>query len=122
MTALSGILLIALLIWFWLDSARAREIANGICQEACRARGVQFLDQTVALRRLGLRWTINGVRLRRLYRFDYSCEGVGRQSGSIRMIGIQLETLNLEPACPDNPPQPPQGGKVIPLRRPPPRS
>lgn len=95
MSTLTGILLIALVIWLWLDGARAREIATGICEAACRQRGLQFLDQTVALRQFGLRWTNEGIRLRRLFRFDYSEEGVGRHTGHITLVGIQLEELSL---------------------------
>ena len=95
MSTLSGILLIALIIWFWLDSARAREIATAICETSCKQRGVQFLDQTVALRRLGIRWTDKGIRIRRLFRFDYSEEGAGRHSGHITLIGIRLEEFSM---------------------------
>lgn len=89
------ILLILLLGWFWFDSLRTREIAIGICRAACARRRVQFLDQTVALHRLGLRWPPAGLRFRRVYRFDYSEEGVGRRSGYLVMLGVDLEEISL---------------------------
>ncbi len=95
MTSLSTILLLLLVGWFWLDSLRAREIATGICRAACEQRQVQFLDQTVALRRLSLRWRADGIRLRRVYRFDYSEEGVGRHTGHLTMLGSNLEQLSM---------------------------
>ncbi|MES9843194.1 MAG: DUF3301 domain-containing protein [Candidatus Sedimenticola sp. PURPLELP] len=95
MSTISSILLIALAIWFWLDSARAREIATGICAAACAERKLQFLDQTVALRRIGIRWTNQGIRLRRGFEFDYSEEGEGRRIGHITLIGVQLEEFSL---------------------------
>ncbi len=95
MNTLSGILGISLIIWFWLDSARAREFAVAICSKACEQREVQFLDQTVALRRLGISWTVNGIRLRRTYRFDFSEEGLARHSGHIVMVGTQLQEFSL---------------------------
>jgi hypothetical protein len=95
MSTLSGILLFVLLIWFWLDSARAREMATAICTKACEMRGVQLLDQTVALRRIGITWTHNGVRLRRTFRFDFSEEGTTRHTGHIVLIGIQLQEFSL---------------------------
>jgi hypothetical protein len=95
MSTLFGLLLLALIAWFWLDSLRAREIATEICRAACRQRDVQFLDQTVALRRLRVRWPANGVRLRRVYHFDYSEEGVGRHTGHIILLGIDLEELSM---------------------------
>jgi hypothetical protein len=95
MDTLTGILIIGLVIWFWVDSARARETAIHLCARECAQRGVQFLDQTVALRRISLRWTGQGVRLRRLFRFDYSEEGVGRHSGHLAMTGVFLEEFSL---------------------------
>ncbi len=105
MSTLSGILIIGLVIWFWLDSARAREIATGAREAACRHRDLQFLDQTVALRRIGLRWTRRGLRLRRLFRFDYSEQGVGRHTGHITLVGIDLEEFSL--GLPGEPGEPP---------------
>ncbi len=95
MSSLFGILLLFLFIWFWLDSARAREMATGICTKACEIRGVQFLDQTVALRRIGIVWTKNGIRPRRTFRFDFSEGGMTRHSGHIVMIGIQMQEFSL---------------------------
>ena len=94
MSHLFAIFLLLLIGWFWLDSLRAREIAVGICQAACRQRDLQFLDQAVALRRLGLGWRAEGLRLRRVYRFDFSEEGLGRRSGYIVMRGRSLEELS----------------------------
>ncbi|WP_428609338.1 DUF3301 domain-containing protein [Sedimenticola sp.] len=112
MSTLVPLLLLGLLIWFWLDSARAREIATGICQAACEQRNLQFLDQTVALRRISLRWTQRGIRIRRLFQFDYSEEGVGRRDGHVILVGIQLEEFSLG--------LPSQDDKVVPFRPKPP--
>ena len=95
MSTLTGLLLLLLIAWFWLDSLRAREIATGICRAACQRREVQFLDQTVALKRLGIRWLTNGLRLRRIYYFDYSEEGEGRHTGHIIMVGTDLEEFSM---------------------------
>lgn len=94
MSHLLTVCLLLLLGWFWLDSLRAREIATGICQAACRQRELQFLDQAVALRRLGLTWRSEGMRLRRVYRFDFSEEGMERRQGYIVMRGLHLEELS----------------------------
>jgi hypothetical protein len=91
---LLAIFLLLLFGWFWLDCLRAREIAIEICKSACMARQVQLLDQTVALRRIGLAWRDEGVRLRRVYSFEFSEEGVGRRSGYLVMRGILLEDLS----------------------------
>ncbi|MEN8178621.1 MAG: DUF3301 domain-containing protein [Pseudomonadota bacterium] len=95
-STLNLLLVMMLAIWFWRDSLRVREIANRISRSACRSHGVQFLDQTVALRRIGLRWLRVGLKFRRVYEFDYSLEGSGRLTGYIVMLGDQTETLRID--------------------------
>jgi len=95
MNNLLAVLALLLLGWFWLDSLRARELATGICQAVCERHNVQFLDQTVALSHMGVRRTDAGLRLRRVYRFDYSEEGVGRRSGYLVLLGLNLESISL---------------------------
>jgi len=93
-----------LLGWFWLDSLRARELATEICRAACRRRAVQFLDQTVALRELRATRTDSGLKLRRLYRFEFSEEGIGRRSGHLVLLGLDLEAIDLDlPEAPGDP-------------------
>ena len=87
--------LLATGIWFWLDSARAREIATALAAGVCRRHGFQFLDGTAALAGLGLRWTRQGVRLRRVFSFDYSEAGVGRHTGHLVLLGMALEEFSL---------------------------
>jgi len=95
MESLFAIFALLLLGWFWLDSLRARELAIGICRAACAERDLQFLDQAVALQRIGVTRTPNGLRLRRVFRFDFSEEGVGRRSGYVVLRGIDLEAFSL---------------------------
>jgi hypothetical protein len=95
MNNLLAILALLLLGWFWLDCLRARELATGICRAVCEKSNVQFLDQTVALSRMGVRRTDVGLRLRRVYRFDYSEEGVGRRCGYLVLLGLSLEAISL---------------------------
>jgi hypothetical protein len=94
MESLFAILALLLLGWFWLDSLRARELATGVCRAACKQRGLQFLDQTVALRHLGVRRTFEGLRFRRAYRFDFSEEGAGRRQGHLVLLGLDLEEIS----------------------------
>lgn len=95
MDSLFAILFLLLLGWFWLDSLRAREIAIGICRAACEQRDLQLLDQAVALQHIGLRRTPGGLRLRRIFRFDFSEEGVGRHTGYLVLRGVDLEAFSL---------------------------
>ncbi|NCA89577.1 MAG: DUF3301 domain-containing protein [Gammaproteobacteria bacterium] len=94
MNSLWAIFILLLIGWYWLDSLRARELALGICRAACEQRALQLLDQTVALRRLRLRWTANGIRLRRTYRFEFSDAGAERYSGYLTLVGLDLDGLS----------------------------
>ena len=97
MTPLLGLLLIGLVAWFWFDSLRAREIANGLCDEVCRRQNAQFLNGTVGLSRLGLRRDADGrLRIRRVYGFEYSHTGAERRHGTVILLGTRLETFLLE--------------------------
>jgi hypothetical protein len=93
-----GIAVAALAAVLFLDGLRIREMAIGIAREACRERGLQFLDDTVQGARTRLARDAEGrTRLRRTYRFDFSDDGVGRRSGSVVMLGAALESLQLDP-------------------------
>jgi len=81
--------------WLFLDSLRAQEKAIVICSKACNERNVQLLDQTVSLHRVGIRWGTEGVRLRRIYRFDYSDDGENRHTGHLILVGIRQEELSM---------------------------
>ena len=118
---MSGILIIlflAALAWFWLDSTRARELAVGICQQASERYGVQFLDESVALKRLGIRWPNEGIRIRRVYSFDFSRDGVERITGDLALIGINLEYLDFDFSIIDvEKPSAPKANDVIPINK-----
>jgi hypothetical protein len=118
------ILILAVLAWLWLDAARARELATALARRYCDARNLQFLDDTVSMARMGLRWTSQGLRIRRMFRFDFSLEGTGRRTGFVLMIGSQLEAI--DDGLPRDehiekditPPSPQTTSKVIPFKRP----
>lgn len=117
-------LVMLLLAWIWLDGARAREFATTLAKRYCDNRDLQFLDDTVSLARIGLRWTKDGLRVRRMFRFDFSLEGVGRRTGYVLMLGIRLESIDDglpqaddEEAVPTPPVASDEERKVIPFRR-----
>lgn len=88
--------LITALAWFWTDSLRARERAVGLCREACRTRGIQLLDETVALDKTSLARDHSGrMRIRRHYRFEFTRDGAVRDSGSVVMLGDRVAMLDL---------------------------
>ena len=95
-STLAAIIILGLIVLLWLESARTRELAVGISRAACDKERYQFLDDSVYLQRVALRWTPAGIRFRRMYRFDYSINGTLRQSGYILLIGNQLESVHIQ--------------------------
>lgn len=95
MTSLIAAVIIILILLVWLDGARARELATAISKELCKHRDYQLLDGSVVRKKTGIRWTSGGIRIRRMFSFDYSTDGADRLSGYILLLGTQLETYQL---------------------------
>ncbi len=91
-----GLLALAALGWFLWDSLKAREIANQAMRSTCKAEGLLFLDDTVALQSLRPSRDDDGrLRLRRVYRFEYSDTGHNRRSGSVVMMGYTVSIVDI---------------------------
>ncbi len=93
-----GVLLLvfAALGWFWWDSLQKRELAVRAARLACERANVQFLDESVALRRMALRR--DGMQRARLYRefaFEYSLQGDDRQPGRVYLLGAHVLSADL---------------------------
>jgi hypothetical protein len=85
-------------IWLWLDTLKAREVGVRAVQQACVDEGLQFLDETVVGRSFSLARDDGGqLKLRRVYAFEYSDTGNDRCSGSVTLLGSQVEFLHLRP-------------------------
>ncbi|WP_456380228.1 DUF3301 domain-containing protein [Thiolapillus sp.] len=95
-SSLAAIVILGLILMFWLEAARARELAVGISRAACEKERYQLLDDGVYLQRFSLRWTPTGLRFRRMYRFDYSIDGALRQSGYVLLLGTWLEAVHIQ--------------------------
>lgn len=91
-----GLILIGAAYLAWRNSMRARELAVSFCRRLCARHNVQFLDDTVALTRLGIRRGEGaGLRLRRVYEFEFSTEGQSRSHGSVVMTGNHIDAVHL---------------------------
>ena len=98
MWEVAGFLLVAAAGWFLWDSLKAREAANAVLRAGCRAQGLLFLDDTVALARLRpVRDEDGRVRLRRTYRFEYSDTGHNRRRGHVTLVGATVEQVDMGP-------------------------
>ncbi len=82
--------------WYWWDGLQKRELAVQAARTACERAGVQFLDQSVALRKLSLRRDDNQrARFYREYAFEYSSAGDDRQPGRVYLLGARVLSANL---------------------------
>lgn len=92
------LVLTAAAVWFWLDSLKTREIGVRAARHACDGEGLQFLDESVVGHSLRLaRDDAGRLRLRRIYSFEYSDTGNDRHSGSVTMLGHDVEFLHVRP-------------------------
>jgi len=98
MPEIAGLILLVVVGWFVWDSLRVRETANAAMRAACKAEGLQFLDDTVALRSVWPARNSDGrLVLRRIYDFEYSDTGHNRRNGNITMIANDVDTLDIGP-------------------------
>lgn len=80
---------------FWSASRAAAERAETLGRNACRAAGVQWLDQSVHETRIRLCRHENGrLGLERTFRFDYSLNGDDRHSGRLVLRGERLVSFS----------------------------
>lgn len=97
MSSLSLLLLIVLLVWFWQLSLRSRDTALLTARETCKRQGLQFLDGTASLQSVRPFFSRErGPGLKRTYTFDYSADGIARQTGCIIMHNTQVSAVLLE--------------------------
>ena len=85
----------AVTIALWMDALAARELAASLSRKLCREAGLQLLDQSVSLQRLGFSGASGGFSLRRQYGFEVSMDGTDRYRGSLNLIGKRLDTYSL---------------------------
>ncbi|MCC7038982.1 MAG: DUF3301 domain-containing protein [Burkholderiales bacterium] len=96
MLELAAIALVSAITWFIWDSLKAREAANAAIRPACRAVGLLFLDDTVALERIRPARDEDGrMRVERVYRFDYSDTGDNRRRGHVALLGARVLNVDL---------------------------
>ena len=76
---------------FWSAGRAAAERAETLGRDACRAAGVQWLDQSVHATGMRLCRHDNGwLGLERTFRFDYSLDGEDRHIGRMVLRGERL--------------------------------
>lgn len=91
------LLILAALVYFWLDSMKSRERAIQAAHIACREIDVQLLDQTVSLQSIKPARNRRGnFTFKRIYGFDFSIDGNERRQGRAIMVGQALKQVQLD--------------------------
>jgi hypothetical protein len=97
MTETALLLALAAIAWLWWDANRAREVARAAARSACQRAGVQFLDETVAHRRLRLARDEHGrLALVREFGFEFAVHGDRRHRGRVQLRAGRIEAVELE--------------------------
>lgn len=91
------IVILALVIAYWMDGMRAKEIARVKAKQACIDAEVEFLDDTVAQSRVKLRRNTQGqASLYREYQFEFTSDGHYRYHGLVTMLGKRVLQVSLD--------------------------
>jgi len=91
LTELVMIMILAVFIWFWLESMKINEIARMIGARKCRENNVQFLDDTVQLSSIKIGKNSYGqLKLIRHYNFEFTNSELHRYKGKLSLAGKQL--------------------------------
>jgi len=84
--------------FYWIQAVRTKEIAVKAAEHHCRYMEVQFLDQTVFLKKLSFKRNARGqLGFMREYYFEFTVSGEDRYFGHVFMIGNRIESINLDP-------------------------
>ena len=85
-------------IFYWLDSIRAKEIATKQASAECKKVLIEFLDDTVVIKKVRLRRDTQGrIAFYREYQFEFSSTGEYRYKGLVRLLGKYLIDIEMEP-------------------------
>ena len=80
---------------YWSAGRAAAERAESLGRDACRAAGVQWLDQTVHAAGLRLQRGDDGrLGFERTFRFEYSHDGSDRHIGRMVLRGTRLVSFS----------------------------
>lgn len=86
------------LLYFFYDSLRSKELASRHGRRYCQRHDLQFLDETVAQRKLGFSRNENGrLGLVRYYNFEFCSDGSRRYQGTLEVRGPWVGNIKLEP-------------------------
>jgi hypothetical protein len=87
---------IILIILWWLDSIRTKELARMAGLQVCQKNSVQFLDDTVVSKKIFLRRNDGRLQICRVYQFEFCSDGADRYQGKISMQGHKVNEVTMD--------------------------
>jgi len=92
------LLALGFIAWYWSYSQKIKQLALRASVKRCNEAGVQFLDHSVVLHRIGFRKN-NASRWKmiREYRFEFTSTGESRYIGRVILQGNYVVSSELEP-------------------------
>ena len=95
---LAIIIFLISVLFYWLDGIRAKENAITHAKAACKKVLIEFLDDTVLIKKVRLRRNTQGqLSIYREYEFEFSSTGEFRYKGRVRLLGKYLIDVEMEP-------------------------
>lgn len=92
------IIILVMSVYYWLESIRAKEDATRHAKSACKKVLIEFLDETVLIKKVRLRRNSLGhLSVYREYEFEFSSTGEYRYKGQVRLLGKSLIDVEMEP-------------------------
>jgi len=91
------LIIIGFVLWYWWDSLQVKEFARSAGLNKCRKASVQFLDDTVAMKKIWFQRDRAGrLQVCRLHNFEFSSDGTQRYKGRITMLGKKVSEVEME--------------------------
>ena len=95
---LAIIILLVSSLYYWLDSIQAKENATQHAKNSCKNVLLEFLDDTVLIKKMRLRRNSHGrLSIYREYEFEFSSTGEFRYKGRVRLLGKYLIDVEMQP-------------------------
>jgi uncharacterized protein DUF3301 len=101
MSKVITLLLLGFAGWYWSYTQKLKQLALRASINRCKQAGVQFLDHSVVLHKIGFNKTnAKKWKMVREYRFEFSSTGEARYVGRVilqgyNIVSTELETYNL---------------------------
>ena len=97
-SAILWLTFLSFVAFYWVHSLRTKEIALAAAEKHCAEMQVQFLDQSVYLKRMWIKRNDGGqLNLWREFYFEFTVNGDDRYFGRVTLLGKKTIAVQLDP-------------------------